>query len=79
MKEFLSFVVRGLVEQPDLAVLHEESDAGAWRFRVAVARPDVGRLIGRGGTTVAAIRGLLSAAAGREGKRVFVDVVEREE
>ena len=79
MKEFLAFVVRGLVEQPDLAVLHEENEAGARRFRVEVAPPDVGRLIGRGGTTIAAARGLLSAAAGREGKRVFVDVVEREE
>lgn len=79
MKEFLAFVVRTLVEQPELAVLHEESDTVARRFRVEVARPDVGRLIGRGGTTIAAVRGLLSAAAEREGKRVFVDVVEREE
>ena len=78
MKEFISFVVRGLVEEPDEAVLHEESDASTLRFRVEVAPGDVGRVIGRGGTTIAAIRGLLAAAASRHGKRAFVDVVERE-
>ena len=77
MKEFIAFVVRGLVEQPGEAVLREESDADTLRYRVEVARPDVGRLIGRGGTTIAAIRGLLAAAASRQGKRAFVDVKEK--
>lgn len=77
MKEFIGFVVRGLVEEPDEAVLHEEGDASTLRFRVEVAPGDVGRVIGRGGTTIAAIRGLLAAAASRHGKRAFVDVVER--
>ena len=77
MKEFVIFVVRRLAERPEEAVLRDESDANGLRYRVAVARPDVGRLIGRGGTTIAAIRGLLAAAASRHGKRVFVDVVER--
>lgn len=79
MKEFLTFVVGGLVERPEEAILHEEGDAGTVRYRVEAARPDVGRLIGRGGTTIAAIRGLLSAAASRHGKRAFLDVVERGE
>ena len=78
MKEFITFVVRGLVERPEEAVLRDESDDNALRYRVEVARPDVGRLIGRGGSTIAAIRGLLSATASRHGKRVFLDVVERE-
>ncbi len=78
MKEFITFVVAGLVERPEEAVLHEESsDPAVLRYRIEVARPDVGRLIGRGGTTIAAIRGLLTAAASRQGKRAFVDVVER--
>lgn len=78
MKEFVAFVVAGLVEHPADAVLHEEHDASTQRFRVEVARSDVGRLIGRGGTTIAAIRGVLTAAASRRGQRVFLDVVERE-
>ena len=77
VKEFISFVVGRLAERPDAAVLHDESDAGSLRYRVEVARPDVGRIIGRGGTTIAAVRSLLAAVAARHGQRVFLDVVER--
>lgn len=77
MKEFLFFVVRQLADRPQEAVLHDESDAATFRYRLELARPDVGKFIGRGGTTIAAVRGLLAAAASRQGRRAFVDVEEK--
>lgn len=77
MKEFLVFTVRQLVDRPEEVVLHDDSDAGAYRYRLEVSAPDVGKIIGRNGQTIAALRSLLAAGAARQGKRAFVDVEEK--
>lgn len=77
MKEFLVFVVRQLVDRPDEVVLHDHSDAAAYRYRLEMAAPDVGKIIGRNGQTIGAIREVLAASASRQGKRVSVDITER--
>ncbi len=77
MKEFLVFVIRRLVEHPDEVVLRDASDERTFRYKVELNRDDVGKIIGRSGHTIQAIRNLLSAAANRHGKRAQVEIVER--
>jgi len=45
-------------------------------LRLSVAPDDMGKIIGRGGRTVRAIRDVVRAAATREGVVVTVEIVE---
>jgi predicted RNA-binding protein YlqC (UPF0109 family) len=45
-------------------------------FELAVARDDLGRVIGRGGRTAKALRTVLDAAARRQGRRAVLDILD---
>jgi len=53
-----------------------EEDDGTLVLELHVADDDTGKVIGRGGRTVAALRTVVKAAAVRDGQRVLVDVVD---
>ncbi len=75
MHELVEYLARSLVDEPD-AVNVEEVDAGRVTvYEVTVAEDDVGKLIGRQGKVIRAVRSLVKAAATRQGIRVDVDVI----
>ena len=75
MRELVEFLAESLVEDPD-AVQVEEVPAGRVTvYEVMVAEDDVGKIIGRQGKVIRAIRTVVKAAATRQGTRVDVDVV----
>jgi predicted RNA-binding protein YlqC (UPF0109 family) len=75
--DFIEFLARALVDNPDdVSVESFEEDDGTTVYELRVAEDDVGKVIGRGGRTVNAIRAVVRAAAVREGRRVLVDVVD---
>ena len=77
MKDLIEFVVRALVDDPEsVSVDSFEEDDGTLVYEVTVAEDDVGKIIGRGGRTVNALRAVVRAAAVRDGRRVLVDVVD---
>jgi predicted RNA-binding protein YlqC (UPF0109 family) len=77
MKELLEHLARGLVEQPDAVRVTElEENDGSTLLELAVADDDYGKVIGRGGRTAAALRAVVKFAAARNGRRVFVDIVD---
>ena len=76
MREFIEFVVRQLVDFPDEAILTEIPSGKTIRFRLQLRQSDVGRVIGRNGQTIQAIRALLSSSAARHGQRATHDIVE---
>ena len=77
MKDLIEFLVRALVDAPDqVSVESYEDDDGTVVYEVRVAEDDVGKVIGRSGRTVNALRAVVRAAAMREGRRVLVDVVD---
>ena len=77
MDELLTYLARSLVDRPDEVSVEsfEESD-GTVVLELHVAEEDAGKVIGRGGRTVAALRTVMKAAAVRQGNRVLVDVVD---
>jgi predicted RNA-binding protein YlqC (UPF0109 family) len=78
LRELLEYLAQGLVERPrDVRVEEVEEDDGSTVLELSVAREDYGNVIGRGGRTAAALREVVKAAAARQGRRVFVDIVER--
>lgn len=76
VKQFLEFIIRQLVEFPDEMMLSEIPSGKATIFRVQVRQTDVGRIIGRNGQTIQAIRALLASSAARHGQRATLEIVE---
>ena len=76
VKEFLEFVIRQLVEFPEEMMLSEIPSGKMTIFRVQLRQSDVGRVIGRNGQTIQAIRALLASSAARHGQRATLEIVE---
>ena len=76
VKQFLEFVIRQLVEFPDEMMLSEIPCGKTTIFRVQLRQTDVGRIIGRNGQTIQAIRALLASSAARHGQRATLEIVE---
>ena len=75
MKELIEYVVRGLVEQPDKVQVSEVRQGNLTIYELEVAEEDVGKIIGRQGRMINALRALVKASAVRRGVRVNVEVV----
>jgi predicted RNA-binding protein YlqC (UPF0109 family) len=73
-REFVELVTRMLARSPDEVEVTETIDGTTIVYRVKLAPDDVGRIIGREGRIVRAIRSLLRAAAVRQGVRVAVEI-----
>lgn len=76
MRELVEFLCKSVVEHPDQVRVTEVEGETAVIVEIRVASEDTGRVIGRQGRIIAAIRTLARAAATRQGKRVVVEVVE---
>lgn len=76
MKDAVEKVIRALVGSPDLVEVYEQGDGKNVRFRIRVAPDDYGRLIGREGRTIKAIRSLLYVSGHKQGKRYHLDLEE---
>ena len=76
MKELLEAIVKPLVQFPDEVnvTVTERDDAEVLELRVNPS--DMGKVIGRQGRIAKAIRTVIRAASGRDGKKVIVDIVE---
>jgi predicted RNA-binding protein YlqC (UPF0109 family) len=76
MQAFVEYVVKGLVEHPDEVTVTPVERNGQTVYEVRLAAGDVGRVIGRQGMTINAIRTLLQAGSARKGLRCTMDIVE---
>jgi predicted RNA-binding protein YlqC (UPF0109 family) len=76
VKQFLEFVIRQLVEFPDEMMLSEIPSGKMTIFKVQLRQSDIGRVIGRNGQTIQAIRALLASSAARHGQRATLEIVE---
>ncbi len=76
MKEAVEKIVSALVDDKEAVEVSEDSTERATVIKLRVAASDMGRIIGREGRTVKAIRSLLFAAGQKHGKRFVLDIVE---
>jgi len=76
MQAFLEYVVKGLVEFPDEVTLTPVERSGMTIYELRVNPDDMGRVIGRQGVTINAIRSLLQAGSAKKGVRCTLEVVE---
>ena len=76
MKAAIERIVSSLVGEPDAVEVDEISYGKNVRIEVRVADSDMGRIIGREGRTVKAIRSILFVAGQKHNRRFHVDLVE---
>tara|TARA_R110000850_G_scaffold242043_3_gene366688 strand:- start:1695 stop:1955 length:261 start_codon:yes stop_codon:yes gene_type:complete len=76
IQEFLEYVVVQLIKRPDQASVVHEKDGERHVYRIRLHPEDAGRVIGRNGKTIGAIRSLAIASAQRHGIQVEVELDE---
>lgn len=76
MKEAVEMMIRSLVGEPDAVEVTENGDGKNVRIGVRVSESDMGRIIGREGRTVKAIRSILYVAGQKHNKRFQLDLIE---
>ena len=79
MQAFLEQVVKGLVDHPDAVNITEVEQERTTVYELRLDPSDVGRVIGRSGRTVNAIRTLLQAGSAKAGKFTRLDIIDEKE
>jgi uncharacterized protein len=76
MKEAVEKIIKSLVGNAEAVEVSEISDGRSVKIEVRVGEGDMGRIIGREGRTIKAIRSLLFYAGQKQGKRFQLDIVD---
>ena len=76
MQAFLEYVVKGLVDKPDAVTVTPVPQGGLMVYELRLDPQDVGKVIGRQGMTINAIRSLLLAGSAKRGERCTLEIVE---
>lgn len=78
MQAFLEYVVKGLVTVPEAVSVTPVERHGITVYELRMDPKDVGRIIGRQGATINAIRSLAQAGSAKKGLRCSVEIVEEQ-
>lgn len=76
MKEFVEYIVKNLVDNPDQVFIKEIEGSNTLIIELSVEKADIGKVIGKRGKTINAIRTLLMSVASRNGLRVNLEILE---
>jgi uncharacterized protein len=76
LKELIEFVARALVDNPDEVEVAEITGEQTVVLELRVAKEDLGKVIGKQGRTVKAMRAILSAASSKLRKRADLEILE---
>ena len=79
MKEFVEYIVRNLVDNPDKVKISEIGGTQTLIIELSVEKSDIGKVIGKKGKTINAVRTLLMSVASRNGVRVSLEILEEGE
>ena len=76
LETFVRYVVCNLVDKPQVVTIESEQREKVLVIKVVCQKEDVGKIIGKNGKTIEAIRSLVNGAAGRLGTRANVEVAD---
>ncbi len=76
LESFVDYIVKALVDEPNNVSIYVEEEPDATVIKVECNKDDIGKVIGKKGRTIMAIRSLVSGAGGRLQKRVKVEVCD---
>lgn len=76
MKQILKSIIKSLVDTPNEVQVTEVSGEKTIIFELRCNAKDVGKIIGKSGKTVGAIRTLLNSMAAKQGRKALIEVVD---
>jgi predicted RNA-binding protein YlqC (UPF0109 family) len=76
LRDLVMFIAQAIVDEPDKVTVYEVEGERAVVFELRVSPDDMGKIIGRKGRVIHAVRALVQAAAAKEGKRATVEILE---
>lgn len=71
----IDYLIRSLVDDPDAVTITRTETSGGELFEISVAPDDVGKVIGRSGRIVKALRTLMRAAGSVDGRNVDIEIL----
>ncbi|MBZ0253847.1 MAG: KH domain-containing protein [Candidatus Methylomirabilis sp.] len=79
MKDLVEYIVKGLVDNPDEVTVTEMDGERTSVIELGAPPEDLGKIIGKQGRTIRAIRTVMAAASAKKGKRAVLDILEEED
>lgn len=76
MKEFIEYLIKNLVDQPDGVLVDLKTENEALLVQVRVAPTDIAKLIGRQGKTINALRTIAMTIGARFGQKIRIDLLQ---
>ncbi len=76
MKKTLSLIVSSIVENPKKVKIKEEEQNGIVNFTITVDKNDMGKIIGKNGRVIKAIRNVMKIPAIKLGKKIYISLAE---
>jgi len=77
MREPVEIMARALVDNADQLAVSEITGSDTLVIELRAAKEDIGKIIGKKGRNVQAMRTLLNAAAGKLRKRVVLEIIDQ--
>lgn len=78
MKKALSYIISSIVDTPESIVIEEHEENGTINFTIQVAKEDMGKVIGKEGKVIRAIRNVMKIPAIKQGKRINITLTEQQ-
>lgn len=78
MKDTLIYIISAIVDSPSKVHVDEEETGGVITFTVSVAKEDMGKVIGKEGKVIRAIRSLMRIPAIKQNKKINITLQETE-
>ena len=76
MKELANLIVKNIVDDPKKVDISQQEDQGYINLKLSVSPEDMGKVIGKGGKVIKAIRTLLKINSIKTKQKVFLSLVE---
>ena len=76
MKELIEYIAKSLVDQLDAVKVTEVTGERTSVIELSVAEEDMGKIIGKQGRTVSAIRTIFNAASRKQKKRTILEIID---
>ncbi len=76
LRSFVEFICCRLVDHAGDVTVKAKQDEKSVCLQISCDKSDIGKVVGKNGKTIAAIRSLVSGAGGRLGRRAIVEVLD---
>jgi uncharacterized protein len=76
MKKALEYIITQIVDDPEKIEIKEQEEQGIINFAIKVAPSDMGKIIGKNGKVIRAIRNIVKISAIKQNKKINISLIE---